>query len=88
MINEGKAAEVAMAEGADWHFAVGELNKAQLMALSAAERVMREKAELEAESMRSKVCCFLLMQPALFLAQFQHQWRLKDPLSVIPSLPP
>ena len=55
MIAEGKESDVALAEGADWHFAVGELNKQQLAALSAAERVMREKAEVEAESMRSKV---------------------------------
>ena len=45
MVAEGRLEEIAMAEGADWHFAVGELNKAQITALSAAERVLREKAE-------------------------------------------
>ena len=55
MVAEGRLEEIAMAEGADWHFAVGELNKAQITALSAAERVMREKAEAEAATMKTKV---------------------------------
>ncbi len=55
MLEEGRGDEVATAESYDWHFAVGELNKAQLTALSAAERVMREKAEAEATAMKSKV---------------------------------
>ena len=91
MLAEDKAMEVAMAEGADWHFAVGELNKSQLMALSAAERVMREKAELEAQSMKAKVpcecCCFadahshnLTLSIVLShrLRVFQHTGRYKS----------
>ncbi len=56
MVAEGRLEEIALAEGADWHYAVGELNKAQITALSAAERVMREKAEAEAATMKTKVC--------------------------------
>jgi hypothetical protein len=55
MLAEGRDEDVALAEGADWQFATGELNKAQLVALSAAERAMREKAEAETEKMRAKV---------------------------------
>lgn len=48
-------ADLAELESYDWQFAIGELNKAQIEALSAAERAMREKAEAEAASMRQQV---------------------------------
>ena len=53
MVSQGK--DLSEIEAIDWQYAIGELNKAQIAALSAAERVMREKAEAEAAAMRAQV---------------------------------